>query len=71
MSLEFYLPAQLRLCLPGFNTIIYRPSVDSILYLESNVPNKLVCNPEKVGGFFKSWNFTSFMSEKSVQWTCS
>ena len=40
-SLEFYLPVQLRLCVPGFNTC--RPSsseVDSILNLESNVPTK-------------------------------
>ena len=57
-SLEFYLPA-------GF-TSTCRPS--SCEDLESNVPTNATLRKWEV---FRPWNLTSFMLEKSMQWTCS
>ena len=67
-SLKFYLPAQLMSYVYLVLTLLVLVGPRAVRPdLESNVPTN---QPEKVGGF-RSWNFTSFVSEKGMQWTCS
>ena len=59
--------SQLNLCVPG---LLVRLGPQAVRYSKLGVQHTTNATLRK-WEVFKSWNFTSFVPEKSVQWTCS